>query len=45
VSRQDLAATDVRVDEEGWFSGERIRITDPDRFWRSSSYLIIVRGS
>ncbi len=45
VSRQDLAATDVRVDEEGWFSGERIRITDPDRFWLGSSYLIILRES
>jgi polyhydroxyalkanoate synthesis regulator phasin len=42
VSRQDTAYLDPNPNEDGRFEGERLRITDPERFWKPSPYLILV---
>lgn len=42
VSRQDTAFLEPNPNEDGRFEGDRLRITDPERFWRPSPYLILV---
>jgi DNA repair exonuclease SbcCD ATPase subunit len=43
VSRHDAAFVEAeRKDKDGAFRGASIRITDPDRFWAASPFLIIV---
>lgn len=42
VSRHDVSLVEVaKVEKDGSFRGESIRITDPAKFWSSSRYLII----
>lgn len=42
VSRQDTSFLDPTPGRDGRFQGESLRITDPERFWRPSPYLILV---
>ncbi|MGH7554244.1 MAG: hypothetical protein ACREMQ_14650 [Longimicrobiales bacterium] len=43
ATRQDLSALETPPDEEGRFKGT-LRIADPDRFWATSKYLILVQS-
>jgi hypothetical protein len=43
ASRQDLSALETQPDEEGRFKGT-LRIADPERFWATSKYLILVQS-
>jgi hypothetical protein len=42
VSRQDLTYTDVAIAKDMKVRGS-LRITDPERFWAPSKYLILVQ--
>lgn len=42
VSRQNTAYLDPSPNADGRFEGDRLRITDPERFWKPSPYLILV---
>ncbi len=42
VSRHDTDYLDPTPDAEGRFTGARLRITQPERFWQPSRYLIVV---
>jgi hypothetical protein len=44
VTPQDLTAVGSPLDDEGRVLGETLSITDPDRFWASSRYLIVVQS-
>lgn len=44
VTPQDLAAIETPIDERGRLTGDALRITDPQRFWANSRYLIVVRS-
>ena len=42
VSRQDTSFLDPAPGQDGRFEGKSLRITNPERFWRPSPYLILV---
>lgn len=42
VSRHSTEYLEPTPDEEGRFRAERLRITQPEEFWQSSRYLIVV---
>ncbi len=44
VTPQDLAAVGTPQDDEGRVSGAALSITDPQRFWANSRYLIVVQS-
>ncbi|MEX2048132.1 MAG: hypothetical protein WEB90_00980 [Gemmatimonadota bacterium] len=44
VTPQDLTAVGSPLDDEGRVLGETLSIADPDRFWASSRYLIVVQS-
>jgi uncharacterized coiled-coil protein SlyX len=44
VTPQDLAAVGSPIDERGRVLGDALSITDPERFWSSGRYLIVVRS-
>lgn len=43
ASRQDIAALETRVGDDGRIHTDTLRIADPGRFWQNSRYLILVR--
>ncbi len=43
VSRHDTRYLEPSPDGDGRFTGESLRITDPDAFWRFSPFLILVQ--
>ena len=44
VSRQDLQYLTEPATKDGKVKGASLHITQPDRFWASSPFLIIVEG-
>lgn len=42
VSRQDIGYVEPSPGEDGRFTGETLRITEPEQFWQSSRFLILV---
>ena len=44
ASRQDLTALETPPAPNGKFVGHVIKIADPERFWATSKFLIIVEG-
>lgn len=43
VSRHDTSYVEPLAAEDGRITGESLQITEPEEFWRSSRYLILVR--
>lgn len=44
VTPQDLSAVGSSMDDKGRVLGDALSIVDPERFWASSRYLIVVRS-
>jgi hypothetical protein len=44
VTPQDLSAVGSSLDDKGRVLGDELSIVDPERFWASSRYLIVVRS-
>lgn len=43
VSRQDPEYLNASLNEDGEFTGESLEITQPEQFWKTSRYMILMR--